>query len=106
VEAGVRPTVADRGSRLSLIVAERNNARRQLMTIDQVVFLVGGTGSRLGTPASNTPKPILQVGGARRPLHRKAPGIDFQTFSLAIVLVKSLFAPQALPVADGCRPPS
>jgi D-glycero-D-manno-heptose 1,7-bisphosphate phosphatase len=33
------------------------------MTIDQVVFLVGGTGSRLGTLTADTPKPVLPVGG-------------------------------------------
>jgi molybdopterin-guanine dinucleotide biosynthesis protein A len=33
------------------------------MTIDQVVFFVGGTGSRLGTLAADTPKPVLPVGG-------------------------------------------
>ncbi len=33
------------------------------MTIDQVVFLVGGTGSRLGTLTAATPKPVLPVGG-------------------------------------------
>jgi len=33
------------------------------MTIDQVVFLVGGTGSRLGTLTAETPKPVLPVDG-------------------------------------------
>jgi D,D-heptose 1,7-bisphosphate phosphatase len=33
------------------------------MTVDQVVFLVGGTGSRLGTLTRETPKPVLPVGG-------------------------------------------
>ena len=33
------------------------------MTVDQVVFLVGGTGSRLGTLTAETPKPVLPVGG-------------------------------------------
>ena len=33
------------------------------MTVDQVVFLVGGTGSRLGTLTAATPKPVLPVGG-------------------------------------------
>jgi len=33
------------------------------MNIDQVVFLVGGTGSRLGAATADTPKPILPVGG-------------------------------------------
>jgi D-glycero-D-manno-heptose 1,7-bisphosphate phosphatase len=33
------------------------------MTIDQVVFLVGGTGSRLGTLTAEAPKPVLPVGG-------------------------------------------
>jgi D-glycero-D-manno-heptose 1,7-bisphosphate phosphatase len=33
------------------------------MTVDQVVFLVGGTGSRLGSLTAETPKPVLPVGG-------------------------------------------
>jgi D,D-heptose 1,7-bisphosphate phosphatase len=33
------------------------------MKVDQAVFLVGGTGSRLGALTSETPKPILSVGG-------------------------------------------
>ncbi len=33
------------------------------MTVDQVVFLVGGTGSRLGALTAETPKPVLPVGG-------------------------------------------
>ncbi|MFI5000701.1 MAG: sugar phosphate nucleotidyltransferase, partial [Reyranellales bacterium] len=33
------------------------------MKVDQVVFLVGGTGSRLGALTTETPKPILSVGG-------------------------------------------
>ncbi len=33
------------------------------MTVDQAVFLVGGTGSRLGALTTETPKPILSVGG-------------------------------------------
>jgi D,D-heptose 1,7-bisphosphate phosphatase len=33
------------------------------MTVGQVVFLVGGTGSRLGTLTAETPKPVLSVGG-------------------------------------------
>ena len=33
------------------------------MNADQVVILVGGTGSRLGALTSETPKPMLQVGG-------------------------------------------
>jgi D,D-heptose 1,7-bisphosphate phosphatase len=33
------------------------------MTVDQVVFLVGGTGSRLGTLTAEIPKPVLPVGG-------------------------------------------
>jgi D,D-heptose 1,7-bisphosphate phosphatase len=33
------------------------------MTVDQVVFLVGGTGSRLGSLTAATPKPVLPVGG-------------------------------------------
>ena len=33
------------------------------MTINQVVFLVGGTGSRLGALTAETPKPVLPVGG-------------------------------------------
>jgi D,D-heptose 1,7-bisphosphate phosphatase len=33
------------------------------MRVDQVVFLVGGTGSRLGALTTETPKPLLLVGG-------------------------------------------
>ena len=31
------------------------------MIVDQVVFLVGGTGTRLGTLTVETPKPVLPV---------------------------------------------
>jgi D-glycero-D-manno-heptose 1,7-bisphosphate phosphatase len=34
-----------------------------MTTVDQVVFLVGGTGSRLGVLTAETPKPVLPVGG-------------------------------------------
>jgi D-glycero-D-manno-heptose 1,7-bisphosphate phosphatase len=34
-----------------------------MTAVDQVVFLVGGTGSRLGALTAETPKPVLPVGG-------------------------------------------
>jgi len=34
-----------------------------MTAVDQVVFLVGGTGSRLGGLTAETPKPVLPVGG-------------------------------------------
>jgi D,D-heptose 1,7-bisphosphate phosphatase len=42
---------------------ERRGRGRLAMTVDQVVFLVGGTGSRLGNLTAETPKPVLPVGG-------------------------------------------